>query len=107
MISALLLAVAGPVYLQCELGKEEPFPVEITADEANGTAIINLVSTGRIVRRTAIFSSGMVTIPDEPTVWVIDRVDLKIRRKMNFMPASDPGQTGTCKVVEPPEKRAF
>jgi hypothetical protein len=110
LIASLLAAAAAtaPVYLDCSFARESggPFRVEVALDEPNQTATIAL-DTGRVVVRPAVFAPDRVRVPDEEMTWVVSRTDLSIRRTFSFMPATDQGEAGTCKIKPTPPKRAF
>jgi hypothetical protein len=110
---ALALALAAstaipPVYLSCQLKQEErSLPVDIAVDESNQQVTVALPTTGRTVTRRAIFSPADVVVPDDNMTWTIDRVHLAFKRTLHFMPKSDPGELGDCKIKPAPAARAF
>lgn len=109
-IAGLMLAVsasAAPVYLRCEFVRDDGnIEIEFAVDEPNQLVTIALPS-GRVVTRRGLFGPSEVRIPDQPSVWTIDRVNLTLRRTFDFRPASDAGESGKCKIKDKPPKRAF
>lgn len=100
-------ATGTPAYLACTLQDgDTATSVALTVDESGQSATIDQQTTGRVVRRRAIFSPTEVRIPDEPSTWVVDRVSLALQRIVTFSDKQfvDRGQ---CKVLSAPSKRAF
>ncbi len=97
----------GPTYLSCEWKSEkESARADVSLDEANQRAVI-AIEGGRVSTRPALFTPTEVLVVDEPMTWSFSRTDLTFRRTFSFMPASDPGNVGVCKLVPAPAKRAF
>lgn len=117
MVTVILLAAlagattasSGPIYLTCELARQEggPLAVDVAVDEANQQVTIALPSTGRVITKRALFSPTEILVPDEPTTWRFNRVDLSFERKFDFRPSTDAGETGRCQLKPAPAKRAF
>lgn len=106
---AIIGAAAGPepAYLTCEwTNASGTTQADVAIDEANQRATISVVG-GRIVTRPALFTPTEVTVVDEPMTWRFSRTDLTFRRTPSFMPATDPGNAGACKIAPKPAKRAF
>jgi hypothetical protein len=100
-------AAAAPTYLECKLQREGAVSiVEIVADEDNHSAVIALPATGRTVTRQAVFSPTTVRISDDPEIWIVDRVSLKLVRDMKIGDEVS-RLTGTCSLKPKPDKRAF
>lgn len=108
LLASMTLAPAnGPIYLTCEWRVDsETSRVNVSLDEANQRAVIAIVD-GRTVTRSALFTPTEVRVVDEPMTWTFSRVDLTFRRTFSFMPPSDPGNVGKCKLAPAPAKRAF
>lgn len=105
-------AAAEPVYLSCHIDMDpdhpggEQLPVEISADEPGQKAIIALPTTGRVVTRQALFSPTEVKTFDAESLWIINREDLSMQRRVTI------GDTtlvshGRCTVKPAPKQRAF
>jgi hypothetical protein len=103
-------AVAAPTYLACTISSGgEPAHLNITADEANQIATLEIIETGHVERRPAVFTQTTVTF-DSPmsfgdTAYRISRTDLSINAVVSA------GQTsvtssGSCTVQTAPQ-RAF
>lgn len=110
MIAALAAAspaAATPTYLACTLQDgATATSVALTVDEPDQSVTVEQQTTGRAIRRRAIFSPTEVRIPDEPSTWIVDRVNLGLQRIVTFSDKQfvDRGQ---CKVLAAPAKRAF
>jgi len=104
-LSATALQAAGPAYIKCAFkdGKGDPWPVLITADEANGTVTLLFEKTGRVSQMRASFGPELVKFGDGSIDYQLSRVDLKIRRYTAILRQND---TAQCVLAEPP-KRAF
>jgi len=97
----------SPVYLECQMRPgADPFRADLVVDEANQRVTVAL-ETGRTETRQALFAPSTVTVRDGETTWTLSRIDLSIRRTFAFMPPSDKGEDGACKIKPTPTKRAF
>lgn len=107
-IAMLAVAPGGPVYLACTLKNGDgEIAVDVTADEANQTAAVTILRTGRAVTRRALFSPEKVTIPDDNGMtWSVDRVNLNFDRVIVIGDYRST-ETGRCSVKPQPQKRAF
>lgn len=102
MVSALLLAAAGPTYLRCNFGPERT-EVIITADEPNSTVSVTVPNTGHAAKVSGAFSPTELRFRDDMISYVISRTDLSAARTINMINSTEKGQ---CKVEQAP-KRAF
>lgn len=107
MILSFMLALAAPVYLSCTLQEgEHEQAVDLAIDEPNQSVTVTQKTTGRVFRRKSVFTPSEVSIPDEVSVWTIDRTNLKFRRDTTIGDKQFVDH-GSCSLVPEPEKRAF
>lgn len=104
-LSTSALQADGPAYIKCEFkdGNGAPWPVLITADEANGTVTLLFEKTGRVSQMRASFGPELVKFGDGSIDYQLSRVDLKIQRYTAVLRQND---TAQCVLRETP-KRAF
>jgi len=104
-LSATGLQAANPVYIKCAFkqGNGDPWPVMITADEANGLVTLLFEQNGRVSRMKASFGPELVKFGNGSIDYQLSRVDLKIQRYTAILRQTD---TAQCVLAEPP-KRAF
>lgn len=103
--AAVQAASAAPAYISCPFkdGWGNPFEVQITADEANGTVTLYMPSTGNIQTRRAVFGPREVVIADRDITYRIDRTTLVIERSIARFDQIDRVE---CKLEKVPQ-RAF
>jgi hypothetical protein len=97
----------SPVYLACDL-QEGATATSITLTIVEDDQTVTLVQnhSGRTISKRSIFSPSEVKIPDDESIWIVDRTTLGIKRIVKIGTArwEDIGQ---CRLVETPPKRAF
>ena len=96
-------AIAAPTYLECNFPEKPEHPINVTADEAAGTATVYVPSTGHTERFQATFLPEKLIFLGKLLDYEISRTDLSIRRTIRMINSSD---IGTCKVTTAPD-RAF
>lgn len=97
-------AQAAPIYLNCFISVDEvKTEVQVTADEANGSATVFIPSIGRTANMVAAFRPTEVIISDRFGFYRIDRRTLAIERTIKMLDGVD---RGTCKIEKAPA-RAF
>jgi hypothetical protein len=108
VFSAVAAASTGqPVYLTCSIMENAtPTVVDFAVDEAGQRVTIHQTGTGRVVTRSAVFSPTSVNVPDDLSVWTLDRVSLEARRQTTIGDKTW-DHKGACKIADTPPKRAF
>lgn len=109
LLAFLAAAAATPVYLNCPWGApEEGAVVQLTLDEANQRVTIARPN-GSIDVLSAHFGPDEIRaterIGSETQTWVLNRLDVTVKTLVSF--SSAPSEAKPCRVVSPPEKRAF
>lgn len=108
-IPALFLAVpssaAGPTYLSCVFsdGAGQPWPLQVSADEGQGTVTVLFERNGKSRRYRATFGPDTVSFGDQAITYRLSRVSLLLERYTGLLDQTD---RTTCKIVEAPV-RAF
>lgn len=97
-------AYASPVYLTCPMQPNgTPSPIDITLDEAAGTATVFVRENGRTHQMRAAFTQDEVTFQTSAVSYKLSRVSLTLVRSV---PAINRFETVVCSFA-PPVKRAF
>lgn len=97
-------AYASPVYLTCPMQPNgTPSPIDITLDEAVGTATVFVRENGRTHQMRAAFTQDEVTFQTSAVSYKLSRVSLTLVRSV---PAINRLETVVCSFA-PPVKRAF
>lgn len=108
MLIVAALALASPVYLQCDFSTAQAkWSVPIAIDEPNQRVTIGHAKGGASVV-PALFSPDKVVateqIGNETQTWAFDRLDLSVRTTTSF---TTDATVGACKITPTPAKRAF
>lgn len=98
-------ANAAPTYLVCEFkdGRDEPFAVNVTVDEANAAVTVHMPRTGFSRRYQAVFSPDEVLFADRDLSYRLSRVDLTMVRTVKILRSDE---STVCQLIAPPT-RAF
>lgn len=97
-------AVAAPVYLTCPMQSNGRLsPIDVTVDEAAGTATVFVRENGRTHQMRAAFTQDEVTFRTDMVSYRLSRVSLTLTRSV---PAINRLETVVCSLA-PPVKRAF
>lgn len=97
-------AHAAPIYLNCFISVDNvKSEVQVTADEANGSATVFIPSIGRTANMVAAFRPTEVIISDRFGFYRIDRRTLAIERAIKMLDGVD---RGSCTIEKAPS-RAF
>lgn len=100
------VAHATPAYVECPFrdGNGQPFPINITFDEAAGNVTINTPATGFVKRYNGVFRPTEVLFGDGTAQYRMDRINLVLTREIVMLHATEEAH---CKLQKPPTTRAF
>ena len=97
-------AHASPVYLTCPMEPNgRPSPIDITVDEAAGTATVLVRENGRTHQMRAAFTQNEVTFQTDMVSYKLSRVSLTLTRSV---PSINRFETVVCSLAAQ-VKRAF
>lgn len=97
-------AYAAPVYLTCPMQPNgKPSPIDVTVDEATGTAAVFVRENGRTHQMRAAFTQEEVTFQTDMISYKLSRVSLTLTRSV---PLINRYETVVCSLSAP-VKRAF
>lgn len=97
-------AYAAPVHLTCPMQpNDKPSPIDLTVDEAAGTATVYVRENGRTHQMRAAFTRDEVVFQTNMVSYTLSRVSLTLTRNI---PLINRFETAVCELA-PPVKRAF
>jgi hypothetical protein len=104
IIAAIVAATSAnvPIYLKCTFPGNGAV-LDLTADEPNLAVTTVLASTGYTEKYPAAFTPTELRFEGRQLGYVVNRVDLSIRRTIKLIDSTDAGK---CALVTAP-KRAF
>lgn len=93
-------AWAAPGYLTCSFGQAAS-DINITVDEAAGSASVTVPSMGSSFNMRASFTADKISFNENGVYYDLDRVSLKLVRTVRQYGFIDRGQ---CSVVKAPKR---